>query len=360
MCSPNFFLPVRVLSRLFRRLFLGSSRSAHQAGASGFSAATLTLTTPERSTYLAPRRNRVGGLCQASVRRPAGRARLSGPLHPSRRHLQSPADVRRRERRHLQVQGLSRSRTGRYKTMTLASRRVHPPFLIHVLPKRLQSHPSLRAARPTPTEPQTSSTLASCSPCHPAQNNPTHPSTDRSTARTAAPCPCCGDGCTSSRISRAAASQSTGPRHLQRQSGSIPNDAVTADRQKLPPLPSPQARHLFVPRGTVDTRPVSFMPSIFGPAYRLLPILFTRPLSHPMRPPFHTVKAMVHHRFRVVDITTWRNVLVPNPRIKGTGRDIDVFHFQLLLGRNHLGFTKEHLQFLFSDTAHPKKASLGL
>jgi Putative transposase len=31
-CRPNFFLPVQVLSRLFRRLFLAKLRAAHQAG----------------------------------------------------------------------------------------------------------------------------------------------------------------------------------------------------------------------------------------------------------------------------------------------------------------------------------------
>ena len=31
-CRPNFFLPVRVLSRLFRRLFLTMLAAAHAAG----------------------------------------------------------------------------------------------------------------------------------------------------------------------------------------------------------------------------------------------------------------------------------------------------------------------------------------
>lgn len=35
-CKPGFFLPVRVLSRLFRRLFLDKLRDAHQAGALNF------------------------------------------------------------------------------------------------------------------------------------------------------------------------------------------------------------------------------------------------------------------------------------------------------------------------------------
>jgi len=46
-CRPGFFLPVRVLSRLFRRLFLDKLVAAHQAGElhiSGNRAATLGLT----------------------------------------------------------------------------------------------------------------------------------------------------------------------------------------------------------------------------------------------------------------------------------------------------------------------------
>jgi isopenicillin N synthase-like dioxygenase len=49
---------------------------------------------------------RVGGLRQAALRRTAGRARLSRPLHPPRRHLELPADRARRGRRHLQMEGL--------------------------------------------------------------------------------------------------------------------------------------------------------------------------------------------------------------------------------------------------------------
>ena len=35
-CRPGFFLPVRVLSRLFRRLFLDGSQAAHAAGRLAF------------------------------------------------------------------------------------------------------------------------------------------------------------------------------------------------------------------------------------------------------------------------------------------------------------------------------------
>src|SRR6202008_1644086 len=45
-CRPGFFLPVRVLSRLFRRLFLYELRAAFEAGALGFYGARAGLATP--------------------------------------------------------------------------------------------------------------------------------------------------------------------------------------------------------------------------------------------------------------------------------------------------------------------------
>ena len=46
VCRPGFFLPVRVLSRLFRRLFLEELRAAFEAGALGFFAALARLAEP--------------------------------------------------------------------------------------------------------------------------------------------------------------------------------------------------------------------------------------------------------------------------------------------------------------------------
>ena len=45
-CRPGFFLPVRVLSRLFRRLFLEQLQAAFQAGALGFFGALAELAQP--------------------------------------------------------------------------------------------------------------------------------------------------------------------------------------------------------------------------------------------------------------------------------------------------------------------------
>jgi hypothetical protein len=56
-CRPGFFLPVRVLSRLFRRLFLEKLRAAHEAGCLQFFGDHATLAQREAFTaYLAPLR----------------------------------------------------------------------------------------------------------------------------------------------------------------------------------------------------------------------------------------------------------------------------------------------------------------
>ena len=52
-------------------------------------------------------RDRLGGLRQGAVRRVQASVALFVALHPPHRDLQSPADVRRPQRRHLQIQGLS-------------------------------------------------------------------------------------------------------------------------------------------------------------------------------------------------------------------------------------------------------------
>lgn len=54
-CGPGFFLPVRVLSRLFRRLFLDGLRAAHRAGELSFFGDLAGLKDPNAfSRFLAP------------------------------------------------------------------------------------------------------------------------------------------------------------------------------------------------------------------------------------------------------------------------------------------------------------------
>lgn len=82
-CKPGFFLHVRVLSRLFRRLFTDSLLALHHAGDLSFHS-NLAGLADERAFRL-PRpilQDRMGGLRQTALRRPRGRASLSEPLYP--------------------------------------------------------------------------------------------------------------------------------------------------------------------------------------------------------------------------------------------------------------------------------------
>ena len=95
-CRPGFLLPVRVLSRLFRRLFLAALADAHAAGRLAFFGEIEGLRRREAfAAHLAPlKTEELVRLRQAALRRARGGARLSRPLHPPRRHLEQPAHQR--------------------------------------------------------------------------------------------------------------------------------------------------------------------------------------------------------------------------------------------------------------------------
>jgi Putative transposase len=85
----GFFLSVRVLSRLFRRLFLEYLPKAFDAGKMEFFSSLELL--GDRSSfldYLAPLREAEWVVCQAAFRRPRASLGLRWPLYPPRGDLQ--------------------------------------------------------------------------------------------------------------------------------------------------------------------------------------------------------------------------------------------------------------------------------
>ena len=87
-CRPGFFLPVRVLSRLFRGKMLAFLQQAYKKGELRCLG---TTAKPGRTTSVplpvAPAALQgVGRLCQATLRRTRACAEVPGPLHPPRRH----------------------------------------------------------------------------------------------------------------------------------------------------------------------------------------------------------------------------------------------------------------------------------
>ncbi len=101
-CRPEFFLPVRVLSRLFRRLVIEMLIAAHASGKLVFFGQHAGLVDKDAfAAFLAPlKKVRMGGLRQAAVRRARGRARLPVALHAPRGDLEPPPRLSRRRHGH--------------------------------------------------------------------------------------------------------------------------------------------------------------------------------------------------------------------------------------------------------------------
>ena len=135
-CKPGFFLPVRVLSRLFRRLFLEELTRAHRAGQLQFFAEYAALSEAGAfADWLAPLRD-----CEWVVyaKRPfAGPAAVLAYLS---RYTHRVAISNRRlvalDERGVTFRWKDYRATGRtrYKTMTLSAHEFMRRFLLHVLP----------------------------------------------------------------------------------------------------------------------------------------------------------------------------------------------------------------------------------
>ena len=133
---PNFFLPVRVLSKLFRRLMVEKLVAAHAAGQLIFYGAMRRSSTQAFTAYLAPlRRTRWFVYAKRPFAGPeAVLAYLSRYTHrvaiSNRRLIAADAKAVTFKVKDYRIDG-----PGRYKTMTLDPHEFIRRFLIHVLPK---------------------------------------------------------------------------------------------------------------------------------------------------------------------------------------------------------------------------------
>jgi hypothetical protein len=138
-CRPGFFLPVRVLSRLFRRLFLAKLAAAHAAGRFKFFGDHAALAEARAFTaYLAPLRKTEWVVY---AKRPFGGPRavlayLSRYTHrvaiANNRLISADQTGVTFKWKDYRIEG-----PGRYTTMTLPTHEFIRRFLIHVLPKGL-------------------------------------------------------------------------------------------------------------------------------------------------------------------------------------------------------------------------------
>jgi len=148
-CRPGFFLPVRVLSRLFRRLFLEKLIVAFDAGQLQFFGAHADLAardaftaflTPLRTTEWVVYAKRPFGGPEAVL---AYLARYTHRVAISNRRLIALHDGRRC----VQMERLSARGTRSHQNDDSRRRRVHPPFSHSRAANRIPSHSPLRPVR---------------------------------------------------------------------------------------------------------------------------------------------------------------------------------------------------------------------
>jgi Zn finger protein HypA/HybF involved in hydrogenase expression len=190
-CKPNFLLPVRVLSKLFRRLMLEKLAVAHQTGQLQFFGAHAHLADAKAfAAFLAPLKSKRWFVY---AKRPfagpkAVLAYLSRYTHRvaiSNRRLIALDD----QRVTFKVKDYRIEGPSRYTTMTLDVGEFIRRFLIHVLPKgfhRIRHYGLLAASNRTETI-ETARKLLNLAPPALEETSKTDPSQPL-----AHRCPCCG------------------------------------------------------------------------------------------------------------------------------------------------------------------------
>jgi hypothetical protein len=188
-CRPGFFLSVRVLSRLFRRLFLGKLIAAHQARCLSFFGDNIHLADPQSfAAYLAPLRKTKWVVYS---KRPFGGPQAVLAYLSRYTHRVAIANSRliafdqqgvTFKWKDYRVEGRDR-----YKRMTLATHEFIRRFLIHVLPKGFHRirHYGLFAKSACAQNIARARQLLAVSN---SQGEPTDGTVDHSKST----CPCCG------------------------------------------------------------------------------------------------------------------------------------------------------------------------
>lgn len=150
-CPPGFFLPVRVLSRRFRDLFVRALRGASAGGQLRFPGALAALADPAAFAAQLDQLCRIDWVVYAKppFAGPEQVLGLPRPLHPSRRAGQLPPGGPRRRPGQLHLEGVRQG--GTTKVMTLAADEFIRRFLQHTVPDGLPPHPPHRLPRQPPS-----------------------------------------------------------------------------------------------------------------------------------------------------------------------------------------------------------------
>jgi hypothetical protein len=196
-CRPGFLLPVRVLSRLFRRLFLAALADAHAAGRLAFFGEIAGLRRRQAfDAHLAPQR-RKNWFVYAKPPFAGPEAVLAYLARYTHRVAIANSRLLALDERGVTFRYKDYRHDGqaRYRTMTLAADEFIRRFLLHVLPKgfhRIRHYGLLASATCKANIARARELIAAAEP-------PAGPATAHDTAEadgTAAercpPCPCCG------------------------------------------------------------------------------------------------------------------------------------------------------------------------
>jgi Putative transposase/Transposase zinc-binding domain len=192
-CRRGFFLPVRVLSRLFRRLLLERLRAAHLAGHLKFFGNHAALVDPQAfATYLAPLR-RAEWIVYA--KRPFGGPQAVLAYLSRYTHRVAIANSRlvACDRANVTFRWKDYRADGRQKVMTLATGEFIRRFLIHVLPQGFHRirHYGLFASATRADNIARARRLLDVPAAQPETGNDSCAEADDPKPLTH-PCPCCG------------------------------------------------------------------------------------------------------------------------------------------------------------------------
>ena len=191
--KPNFFLPVRMLAKLFRGLMLHKLTAAHSAGKLAFFGAHAALANPKAfAAFLAPLRKTRWFVYS---KRPFGgpKAVLAYLARYTHRIAISNSRLLTVDDRGVtfKVKDYRIEGPGRYTTMTLATHEFIRRFLMHVLPKglhRIRHYGLLASGNRTANLARMRELLGTAAPAKEVCPGD-EPATPEAHAQ---PCPCCG------------------------------------------------------------------------------------------------------------------------------------------------------------------------
>jgi len=196
-CRPGFFLLVRVLSRLFRRLFLVGLEAAHKAGRLRFFGAQAGLADTETfAAHIAPLRNAEWVVYAKAPFRGPEQVLAYLPCYTHRvaisnsRLIAADADTVT-----FRWKDYCARNRDRQKVMTLPTGEFIRRFLLHVLPKGFHRirHYGLFASSSRKSNTVTIRRLLHAEPPNPEPDADATQATDAVAARTLRqPCPACG------------------------------------------------------------------------------------------------------------------------------------------------------------------------